>query len=250
MNRDLDTLQTAMTKTSITIVVLIAGLLIGIGTYATWKVSTIPLGKALASDKRHKVLQRLIEKNGISGLPEGFAIEPGLEKVRSYEAMDKDGYRIISVSVTYDVGPRGNRHCSFVFDEVGRCLMWSMDRPMLWQGGLLDITRDGFHEKVVTFLEEPAHPERSFRRLRVYRLRSEPPELILDIVFNFAEQDPMFENVYRVDEEFTELGLRHLILRRYMKGKEKEEVRFVWNEDKQGFVASSPETDNWRFNTR
>ncbi len=237
-----------MTKRLTIVLVLIAGLGIATVAYIAFKVSNPPLRKALTSDKRHEVLQRLIEKNGIRGLPAEFAIEPGLEKVRSYEAMDKDGYRIISVFVTYDAGPRGNRECSFVFDEAGRCLMWSMDQAMLWQGGLLDVTGDGFHEKVVTFLEEPPHPERSFRRLRVYRLRSEPPELILDIVFNFAEQDPMFENVYRVDEETSKLGVWDLVLRRNMWGKE-EEVGFVWDEDKQGFVASSPETDNWRFNT-
>jgi len=194
--------------------------------------------------RRMEALRDLLHANQVAGVPEE-ALSASAERqgfTNYVECVDQSGRKIAVVMVTYPVPSAGHRSHSFAFDETGRCLLSSKDSHGLYRIGVLDITGDGWFEKVVCFLEEDMEPRLAWvERLQVFSFGPEGTTKLLDVLYNLLP-DPMFER--HVSPRLTAWRPPNIEL---SSPGVAEKTVFSWSPEQRSFTVSGERSENWRL---
>ena len=168
------------------ILLAIVGLIATVGVQGCERRSNVRLLHDIGSQK--DVLSNLLKANNIKNLPDEMLSSKSGWKMDVVEGNTRAG-AVISVIVVYPAGGLGERGYSFVFNARGVCLLSSRDSTFSSDGGLVDVTRDGYAEKVVAFHEDNAMQngwKSAPDRLQVYSFTPGRALKLLDVRFNFA----------------------------------------------------------------
>jgi len=195
-------------------------------------------------EERPAALLDLLERNKIRDLPEGFTPTGEGTRIECFRAGDRTGRRYYLVMVTYPVEYEGQRTYSFVFNGEGRCVLHCGDRKVGLNGGLLDLTGDGYPEKVVSFTEDGApYGMLTIERFQIFTFRSGQAEKLLDVVYNLRTS--MYEKgsltLHILPRDHVDVVTLNDLSDRT------KSVEFLWSDEQQKFIAEGPTTDNWKI---
>lgn len=209
-----------------------------------------PIGLRLENPKiRVLTLSKLIKRNSIEDLPKHFSYRNEEDIIQYYTAKDKNGNEYHLVAVTYDIALLGNRTHSFVFNSDGKCLIHSQDSPRFDNGSMMDLTQDGYIEKILTYniAESDGHIDQTVdsnsKALQVWRLQSTSPELLLDIRHKRYID---FDGVY-YSRPIRAESLRSQQIELVTLSPSRETlVTFSWSQEKEEFICDGPiKSDVW-----
>ena len=130
--------------------------------------------------------------------------------------------------------------------------MWSRDRLqyLTYNGGLLDLTGDGYLEKAVCFWEQDTVTKRFYQRAQIFRMRHrEKLKLLLDVTFYESINAPPSRNEKEPPDFMFEIrasGYPRPYLIQLNSIPTKEKVVFIWSDAKQRFVAKGEKSQYWR----
>lgn len=209
-----------------------------------------PIGPGLENPKtRASTVSKLIKRNSIEDLPKHFSYRNEEDIIQYFTAKDKNDNEYHLVAVTYDIALLGNRTHAFVFDSDGRCLLHSQDNPRFDNGSMMDLTQDGYIEKILTYniAESNGHIDQAddynYRALQVWRLQSPSPDLLLDIRHKRYLD---FDGVYYSGPIRAESLRSQQIELVTLSPSRKTLVTFSWSQEKEGFICDGPlESDIW-----
>ena len=206
-----------------------------------------PIGPGLENPKtRASTLSKLIKRNAIKDLPKYFSYKNKENVIQYFTTKDRNGNEYHLVAVTYEIAMLGDRTYSFVFDSDWKCLLESKDRPRIDNGFMLDYTRDGYVEKILSYniAEKDGNIDETVdydEVLQVWRLQTPSPELLLDIRYKSYIENvdspgyiiPMTER----DRQIELLSPTHETL-----------VSLSWSQEKEQFICNGPlESKNWKI---
>jgi hypothetical protein len=182
--------------------------------------------------EQHRVtaLAELLATNRVGDLPPKFNFWANPDKIECFSAKDKDSNLLKLVKVTYRVGPGNSASVSFVFDSSGKCIFSSRDRKGFWNGGLYDITGDGYMEKVVQFSVEPVSRGSLTGRLQVFRIGPDSYRKLLDIGYASWTGEAPDDSI---QAEVWPPGFgREYAVRVFRYTRPEEELKIMWSAEK------------------
>lgn len=196
------------------------------------------VSKLIPEVRLFRKLERLLEKNKITYYP-AKDIDPKLCQIEELRFADNDNNPFRQFQVIYPVGIKGDRCCSYIFNKEDKCVFFSADSPRFSNGGLCNLTLDGYVEKIVqASTKDMCESKSDFldcgsdETLQIWRILPESSEKLFEVQYQcmIGPKDPLDIMVHT-----PVTGLPNEI-KLYRPGYETI-AKFSWSEEKQKFKA-------------
>ena len=228
-------------KKAVLPVVIFAGAALVVTVFRRVPPPEDPMERLSDPEERRTALAELLRKNAIAGLPAEFNLADEDMDIEYYAAVDNNARTFALAIVTYRLGPSGVGMCSFVFDKSGRCVLWSPEGWPFLYGGLLDLTGDGYLEKIVAFTEEAESA--LFAKLQVFRIDRDRAKLLLEVHYNLGPS-PSGDNWW--PDPIVRSTIKGKVLIELTRMDGMATVSIAWSPEDEAFVVKGRKSRDWR----
>lgn len=158
-----------------------------------------------------KAFWKLVDLNGIQDLPSALVKSGENAQVTAMSAGSASLGWVFIARVSYPEGRWSDRSCLFVFDQKGKCLLWSrMDWPVFGAYyGRLHLNQDGELQLAVWFFELDGpleSSERMWQRLKVFSLSRAGSQVLLDARFRRGKASETIASAsYKIEDNVPRL---------------------------------------------